>query len=660
MNPLKPGTTMTWRPGDIAACFGRDVTSRLISWGTASLLAPAGLRVGPSHVAIICEYLGQPVWVESTTRCRHSCLIRGRRVAGVQTHTIDERVADYVEAGGSVDQYRLTPINRLSSAETELLTEILLRQFVANEVTYDLAGALLSGTRAFQWTRLFPGADLEQLFCSELVAAVAMRLNRMNHANPTRFNPARLLRGLVRTGKYQRIATFAREVLDGPAASWNVVRSLSDPGASCAAALMESAASHQRLRDLTHRRFRSLDPITNDWLDARSYPENEQELASVYHLGFSVVEFLLQQRGPGVLLHFQHDPRPPSRKLRDYYGFDVAALNRSWREWFVARCRLGCDCQSFGCPLHRIESAQPGAPNETDRRTIRVWTASWCGPCQQFWRDVREDEAFRAHLTQWGRLEAVDVDRAGEQASRQGIRKLPTFEIPQGRIEGYEGKETLLEQLDRLVRVHAEPKGKPTEREEEAKPPSANAAAAPPARQPDPEPVSSAGRDAGFPLRETTTPCERKHEEAGTGFLLSLVELATVVGASAATGGAGGLALTLGASLLRRWWRKRRTSRAPPGGVPSETSSTTTSEGRDDGTQAPFPRRLDEARELLELRKSERRVAVLDALRGMFFDDAYEHTFLNADDRERAVLEKLRAEVDARVDEVAPLSTTVE
>ena len=211
MNPLKPGTTMTWRPGDIAACFGRDVTSRLISWGTASLLAPAGLRVGPSHVAIICEYLGQPVWVESTTRCRHSCLIRGRRVAGVQTHTIDERVADYVEVGGSVDQYRLTPINRLSPAETELLTEILLRQFVANEVTYDLAGALLSGTRAFQWTRLFPGADLEQLFCSELVAAVAMRLNRMNHANPTRFNPARLLRGLVRTGKYQRIATFARE-----------------------------------------------------------------------------------------------------------------------------------------------------------------------------------------------------------------------------------------------------------------------------------------------------------------------------------------------------------------------------------------------------------------------------------------------------------------
>ena len=156
MNPLKPGTTMTWRPGDIAACFGRDVTSRLISWGTASLLAPAGLRVGPSHVAIICEYLGQPVWVESTTRCRHSCLIRGRRVAGVQTHTIDERVADYVEVGGSVDQYRLTPINRLSPAETELLTEILLRQFVANEVTYDSPGHFSRGRGRFSGLGCFP------------------------------------------------------------------------------------------------------------------------------------------------------------------------------------------------------------------------------------------------------------------------------------------------------------------------------------------------------------------------------------------------------------------------------------------------------------------------------------------------------------------------
>lgn len=430
-----------------------------------------------------------------------------------------------------------------------------------------------------------------------------------------------------------------------------------------AAAVMESAASHQRLRELTRKSLTVPTPITDDWLDGQSYPANANELASVYSLGFSIVEFLLDQRGPGALLHFQRDPRPPSRKLRDHYGFDVAALNRSWREWFVARCRLGCDCQAFGCPMHRTESPSPRPHQGSDSRTIRVWTASWCGPCQQFWRDVREDELFRTRLAKWGRIVAVDVDRAAPQAREKGIRKLPTFEFAEGRIEGYDGKSKLLEQLAGCIRLDTGAATKPTEGDEMgSKPPetTSDAAAEPPQSEMNPGPVPAPVRDSAGPPPMTATRTSPGTAGDATGFLLSLVELATVVGASAATGGAGGLALTLGASFVRRWWRRRRISRGPPDGVPSETPSATTDEGREDGTQAPFPRQLDEARELLELRKSERRVAVLDALRGMFFDDAYEHTFLSADDRERAVLKKLRAEVDARVDEVAPLSTTVE
>ena len=48
-----------------------------------------------------------------------------------------------------------------------------------------------------------PQADLNELFCSELVAAVCMRLGRMNRSNPTKFNPACLLRELVRQGTFQ-------------------------------------------------------------------------------------------------------------------------------------------------------------------------------------------------------------------------------------------------------------------------------------------------------------------------------------------------------------------------------------------------------------------------------------------------------------------------
>ncbi|MGE4000933.1 MAG: hypothetical protein AB7I48_12010 [Planctomycetaceae bacterium] len=197
-------------PGDIAACYGVDWTGRLISCGTASLWGPPGLRWPPSHVAICCRHDDGILWVESTSLCRHACLIRGCSAAGVQAHRPLNRIGDYVRAGGRVDVYRLSDINGLSATESRLLSRILIDHCVRKHVQYDLSGAVLSGTRAFQLSHLFPGADLERLFCSELIAAVLMRLGRMNHANPTRFNPGRLLRELVRTGKYRPVATFQR------------------------------------------------------------------------------------------------------------------------------------------------------------------------------------------------------------------------------------------------------------------------------------------------------------------------------------------------------------------------------------------------------------------------------------------------------------------
>jgi len=97
----------------------------------------------------------------------------------------------------------LSPIENLSTFEADLLTKILVRHFIGQRVTYDLGGALLSGTRILKWTRFLPQADLNELFCSELVAAVLMRLGRMNRNDPTRFNPASLLRQVVRQGTFQ-------------------------------------------------------------------------------------------------------------------------------------------------------------------------------------------------------------------------------------------------------------------------------------------------------------------------------------------------------------------------------------------------------------------------------------------------------------------------
>ena len=194
---------MMFQAGDIAACFGAQPVSRLIEYGTASLLAPARLRIGPSHVAMLCEHKEAMSWVESTSLCRRACLVQRRIVRGTQVHHPCERVRDYVANGGRVDVYRLSPIYRFSESESRLLAKILIEHFVRLGIGYDLGGALLAGTRVFKCLRLFPRADLDQLFCSELLAAVLMRLGQLNHGNPTKYTPAGLLRVLVNQGTYQ-------------------------------------------------------------------------------------------------------------------------------------------------------------------------------------------------------------------------------------------------------------------------------------------------------------------------------------------------------------------------------------------------------------------------------------------------------------------------
>lgn len=210
MSPLD----FSFQPGDIAACFGTDLVSRVIRLATWSPWGPGGLRLGPSHVALISDSEHGRVWVESTTLCRHPCLVRGEPVSGCQAHEPALRVDDYLTSGGSVEIYRLAPIHQLGRDEQLLLRRILFRHFLWDPVGYDVRGAILSGTRAIRWLGLLPGADLHSLFCSELVAALLMRLSRLNHANPTGYSPARLLRELVQLGKYQRVAAWCGPLSD--------------------------------------------------------------------------------------------------------------------------------------------------------------------------------------------------------------------------------------------------------------------------------------------------------------------------------------------------------------------------------------------------------------------------------------------------------------
>ncbi|MGQ0636459.1 MAG: hypothetical protein ACT4QC_17745 [Planctomycetaceae bacterium] len=174
--------------GDLLAFYGRDWTSRLIE----------AVTWGPSHVGIVSKPDTAPaVLFESTTLCDLPDQLTGRRTTGVQAHVPADRIAAY---RGRVALLRLAPVWQLSREESRLLAKMLRHVHGAH---YDFGGAVLSGTRIFKWTALVPYGDLGSLFCSELCAAVLMRLGRLPIANPAAYNPAGLVRALRRAGVYQ-------------------------------------------------------------------------------------------------------------------------------------------------------------------------------------------------------------------------------------------------------------------------------------------------------------------------------------------------------------------------------------------------------------------------------------------------------------------------
>lgn len=404
------------------------------------------------------------------------------------------------------------------------------------------------------------------------------------------------------------------------------------------ATLFESAESHRQFRS---RLPQYLDqPITREFLDARDYPAGGAALDRLYVVGFSLVEFLLERQGPGPLLDLQKDSRSPSISLLERYRLTPETLSAEWQTW--ARERLGCgtECREVHCFLHGLFSSPAPVVLNAALPPLTVYTSAWCVPCRRFDEDLRTDPQFRAALLARFRLFVVDVNRQMQLAASWRIQSVPTFVTPTGRVVGYEGKTWLLQQLGIPVSA-AQPSTDPSRILPQATGPSSSPAATAGSTSP-PAAVPSAPR--GTPILDTAAKV--------APFVLTTLQLLGIVGGSAATGGLGALGIGLALRLFQRWRarRSKSSSREPPLDLPAGT------EGGSAAGRFPFPRALDEARELLRLRQSEGRVAVLDALRGMFLDDELER--IERDDQSAAsLIKRLREAIDARVDEVAPLTT---
>lgn len=439
------------------------------------------------------------------------------------------------------------------------------------------------------------------------------------------------------------------------------------------ASLFESSESHAQLRQqLVASRKRLL---TAESLNHMVYPASGTETTQLYAEGFSLVEYLLSRGTPRQLLQLQQSSQPPSRSLVQVYRQELPELLRDWHQWEEQRSARGSRCDCVNCSWHKSSNTPVTSPaSQRSKPMLTIWTASWCGPCQRFRNDMATLPRFRQQLESQYQIVSRDIARSRQAAQLADIATVPTFETNGRRVTGYLGPDWLLQQLEigtspaSLAPSKAVPDEspiklptQPTELNVKPLPLNLDAPSPPalltPPLNPSTEPVSTPKVVPAHPEHPALAPPSPLIMQPSWGRILELVPTALtvlstvgVIGGTAATGGVGGVALMILLKLLKRRATRLAQSKVSPNDSLSEG-------GAAHSIRAPFPRQLDEAGELLELRQSEGRVATLDTLRGMFLDDELEKLKSDSDPQVAALVRRIHEAVDSRVDEVAPLTT---
>lgn len=178
------------KSGGIIGCVGGfDKVSVGINLGTLGI---PGVDI--HHVAIVCDYDGQPLIYESTTSERPVCFRKKEFCKGVQCHTVDEFTA--IPFYNKLWYYPLRC--ELYPHEQERLSEYLGSLL---GTPYDMPGAIHAGGVVFSiLSALMRGEDLSSLFCSEMDMAALVRIGRTRTHDASRWSPNKLCRYLVRSG----------------------------------------------------------------------------------------------------------------------------------------------------------------------------------------------------------------------------------------------------------------------------------------------------------------------------------------------------------------------------------------------------------------------------------------------------------------------------
>ena len=186
MSPLLLPNDNRVKAGDLIGYSGRSWLSFGINLGTCGL--PGW---GISHVGILAHAPdGRLLVFESTSLDgKIPCEITGQCIHGTQAHSLEDMVREY---DGRVYHYPF--YRQLYATEDARLTEFLIDTI---GTPYDMLGAFRSGGIGLSFIEsLLRPANLETIFCSEMVAAAYAVTGLHATDNVSRWSPNLLIRHL--------------------------------------------------------------------------------------------------------------------------------------------------------------------------------------------------------------------------------------------------------------------------------------------------------------------------------------------------------------------------------------------------------------------------------------------------------------------------------
>jgi hypothetical protein len=188
------------QPLDIIACYNPDRRSRFASWLNGSFCCEISLIKAPSHLAVICMHEGKPLLIESSSATDSPCVITEESAPGCRAQFAYKRIPQYLRSNVGVRLFRLNAMDSLSSAESELLTKILLDHFVREKLDWKQGTPKLTDMWATSGDMMRTTLDKNAAFSTSMIAKILIRLGRLSHANPVSYSPRLLLRQLYDNG----------------------------------------------------------------------------------------------------------------------------------------------------------------------------------------------------------------------------------------------------------------------------------------------------------------------------------------------------------------------------------------------------------------------------------------------------------------------------